>query len=240
MRLAVFRLPAPCGRVKAASGASTAGTRPPPLGAFAPRERRLVARLRTPEAVQRWLNALPYNWERGGETARTLRGVLRHGRAHCLEAALAAATILEQHGHQPLLMDLESVDQLDHVLFLYRRDGCFGTVARSRDPGLHGRKPVYRDLRALVRSYAAPYIDHTGRIRGYGVLDLRTLRRQDWRVGERQVWYVEDALNDNAHRRFATPQAFYDAWHAKYERFKAAHPLERPTFYPDRQSWMWP
>ena len=77
----------------------------PPSPEFTPAERRLIARLRTPEQVQRWLNRLPYNWERRGETLRTLRGVLRHGRAHCLEAALAAATILEQHGHPPLLLD---------------------------------------------------------------------------------------------------------------------------------------
>ena len=71
---------------------------------------------------------------------------------------LAAATILEHHGYPPLLMDLESKDQLDHVLFLFRRRGRFGAVARSRDPGLHGRKPVFRSVRALVTSYAATSI----------------------------------------------------------------------------------
>ena len=35
---------------------------------FTPRERELVARLRTPLQVQRWLNALPYNSEPDGET----------------------------------------------------------------------------------------------------------------------------------------------------------------------------
>ena len=44
-----------------------------------PAERRLVQRLRTPLAVQRWLNALPYNTEKGGETLRTFRGVVREG-----------------------------------------------------------------------------------------------------------------------------------------------------------------
>ena len=57
-------------------------------------------RCRTPLAVQRYLNALPYNHEppAQGETLRSFRGVVRHGAAHCLEAALAAAVILEQHG----------------------------------------------------------------------------------------------------------------------------------------------
>jgi hypothetical protein len=47
--------------------------------------------------VQQWLNHLPYNAEQDGETLRGFRGVVRTGTAHCLEAALSAATILEQH-----------------------------------------------------------------------------------------------------------------------------------------------
>jgi hypothetical protein len=111
-------------------------TAPPPRAAFTPGERRLVDRLRTPLAVQRWLNALPYNTEPGGETLRTFRGVVARGTAHCLEAALFAAVVLEQHGHPPLLLSFESQDRLDHVIFIYRGDGGWGSVARSRDPGL--------------------------------------------------------------------------------------------------------
>src|SRR5688500_7865301 len=71
----------------------------PSRSAFTRRERRIVEQLRTPVQVQGWLNAMPYNWERHGETARTFRGVVARGQAHCLEAALSAATILEQHGY---------------------------------------------------------------------------------------------------------------------------------------------
>ena len=211
---------------------------PPPLAIFTPAARRLIARLRTPEQVQRWLNALPYNWERAGETIRTLPGVLRHGKAHCLEAVLCAATILEQHGYPPLILDLESTDGLDHELFLFRRDGLYGTVARSRDPGLHGRKPVYPSIRALVQSYAAPYIDFSGRLKGYGVLDLRTLRRTDWRTSPRNVWYVEQALIDQYHRRFRLPDDYVRSWRRRYREFKREHPGERPTFYANRRNWM--
>lgn len=70
----------------------------PEPSAFTSRERSLVDRLRTPQAVQHWLRSLAYNWEKGGETLRSFRGVVRLGTAHCLEAALAAAVILEQHG----------------------------------------------------------------------------------------------------------------------------------------------
>ena len=112
---------------------------------FTPRERRLIARLRTPLAVQQYLNRLPYNQEpHGRATLRSFRGVVRHGCAHCLEAALFAAVVLEQHGYPPLVLSFESIDELDHVIFVYRRDGRWGSVARSRDPGLHGRKAGVR------------------------------------------------------------------------------------------------
>ena len=215
-------------------------TAPHPLDAFPLGARRLIARLRTPEQVQRWLNQLPYNWERNGETLRTLPDVLRHHMAHCAEAALVAATVLEHHGHPPILMDLESIDGLDHVLFVFRHDGRFGTVARSRDPGLHGRKPRFRTIDALVRSYAAPYIDLTGRLRGYGVLDLRTLERCDWRASSRNVWAVEQALIDHRHRRFRVSDAFYRRWRKRYAAYKRRHPDGRPVFYPNRSTWMWP
>ena len=46
---------------------------------FTRAEQSLVDRLRTPAAVQRWLRTLPYNWEKGGETLRSFRGVVRLG-----------------------------------------------------------------------------------------------------------------------------------------------------------------
>jgi hypothetical protein len=117
---------------------------------------------------------LPYNTEPAprGATLRSFRGVVGTGTAHCLEAALAAAVILEQHGYPPLLLSFESIDELDHVLFVYRARGRWGSIGRSRDPGLHGRKPVFRTPRDLALSYVEPYIDYSGRITGYTVVNI--------------------------------------------------------------------
>src|SRR5678810_1132882 len=138
--------------------------RPAP-DAFTAAERRIIRRCRTPAAVQRFLNRLPYNTEPAprGATLRSFRGVVRHGCAHCLEAALFAAVVLEQHGYPPLVLSFESIDELDHVIFVYRFRGRWGSIARSRDPGLHGRKPVFASPRALALSYVDPYVDFTGR-----------------------------------------------------------------------------
>src|SRR3989304_9680104 len=118
-------------------------TRTPDRNDFTGAERQLIDTLRTPRQVQRFLRQFPYNWEK---TLRSFRGVVSHGRAHCLEAVLFAATVLEPHGYPALALDLESEDGLDHVLFIYRKDGQWGTVARSRDEGLHGRQPLFRSV----------------------------------------------------------------------------------------------
>jgi hypothetical protein len=188
--------------------------------------------------VQGFLRALPYNWEKRGETLRTFRGVVRTGQAHCLEAALVAATILEQHGYPPLLLDLESQDNTDHVLFVFRRRGRWGTVARSRDAGLHGRKPVFPTLRALVDSYADPYVDGSGRITGYGVFDLRSLRRCDWRLSERNVWAAQTALIHMPHCPYHMPERRYQRMLRLFREFKAKWPNRPVDFYASRKLWL--
>src|SRR5258706_13939918 len=105
---------------------------PTPDPLFTPRERRLVARLRTPLAVQEYLNDLPYNREPGGRaTLRSFRGVVREGSAHCLEAALFAAVVLEAHGYPPRVLSFGSIDELGPVIFPFRRVGPWGSIGRS-------------------------------------------------------------------------------------------------------------
>ncbi|MGE0392152.1 MAG: hypothetical protein AB7I25_02860 [Vicinamibacterales bacterium] len=211
----------------------------PPRLALTAKERAVVRRLRTPAAVQAWLNAMPYNDEVGGETLRSFRGVVRTGRAHCLEAALAAATILEQHGYAPLLLSFESADKLDHVIFVYRGPDGWGSIARSRDPGLHGRKPVFRTPRALALSYVEAYVDFSGRIEAYGVADLRaTMGGYDWRLATGNVWKVEQMLIDYPHRRIRSSNARINALRARYRRFREAHGYKPWKYYRGRDRWM--
>ena len=200
-------------------------------------ERRLIARLRTPLAVQRWLNALPYNNEQGGETLRTFRGVVRTGTAHCLEAALTAAVILEQHRYPPLVLSFESIDLLDHVIFVYRTATGWGSVARSRDPGLHGRKPVFATPRALALSYFDEYIDFSGRIKAYAVVDLRVLGGYDWRLAEGNVWKVERLLLDWPHRPIRSSDARVNRLRRRYRAFRKAYGYKPWKFYERRERW---
>ncbi len=211
---------------------------PPGHEVFRPKEWAVIQKYRTPKQVQDFLRALPYNWEKKGETLRAFRSVVRHWQAHCLEGALVAAVILEQHGYPPLLLDLESQDKLDHVLFLFRQRGRYGTVARSRDFGLHGRKPVFRTLRELVMSYVDPYVDGSGRVTGYGVFDLRTLKRCDWRLSERNVWAVERALINLPHKKLHTSDRRYRSILRQFRAFKKRFPDRAVTFYSNKHQWL--
>ena len=204
---------------------------------FTAAERRTIARLRTPNAVQAWLNDLPYNTEPGGETLRSFRGVVRTGTMHCLEAALAAAVVLEQHRFPPLVLSFESTDLLDHVIFVYRGQHGWGSVARSRDPGLHGRKPVFATPRALALSYFDGYIDYTGRIKAYAVVDLRVLDPYDWRLGERNIWKVERMLLEWPHRRIASSDRRVDRLRRRYRAFRDAHGYKPWKYYRGRDRW---
>jgi hypothetical protein len=209
----------------------------PDRAAFTAAERRLIGRLRTPAAVQHFLNRLPYNNEPGGETLRSFRGVVRHGTAHCLEAALFATVVLEQHGYPPLVLSFESIDRLDHVIFVYRTRTGWGSIARSRDPGLHGRRPVFTSPRNLGLSYVDPYVDYTGRVTGYAVVDLRVMGRYDWRLADVNVWKVERMLLDWPHRRIRTSNRRFAWWRARYKAFRKQHPDRKPVFYPRRDRW---
>jgi hypothetical protein len=203
---------------------------------FTPAERRLIRRLRTPTQVQRFLNRLRYNTERNGETLRSFREVVRHRTAHCLEAALFAACVLEQHGYPPLLFTLESIDGLDHVLFLYRTRRGWGTVAQSRDPGLYGRKPVFRSLRALAMSYFDAYVDATGCVTGHATYDLRKLGSYDWRFSRRNMWAVERTLIKVRHKRVRVPRRRVTRMRKRYLAYREKYG-KKPLFYRGRDKW---
>lgn len=191
-------------------------SRTPPRSAFTRSELDLIDRLRTPRQVQRWLRRLPYNWGRDGNSQRSFRTVVETGEAHCLEAVMFAATVLDQHGYPPLVLDIESQDGLDHVLFLFQEGGRWGTVARSRDWGLHGRAPVFGDIPSLVRSYFDPYVDGSGRIVRWGTAQLDELVHVDWRLSRRNLWAVEQALIAMRHTRIRMSDRRYRSMLRRY------------------------
>ena len=205
---------------------------------FTTQEWRIIQRCRTPELVQQYLRTIPYNRELNGETCYSFRRVMRENRAHCLEGALVAAVILEQHGYPPVMVSIESQDKLDHVLLLFKRNGRIGSVARSRDIGLHGRKPVFRTVRDLVMSYFDAYVDFTGRITGYGATNLYELERYDWRFSMRNVHKVERHLQDIPHTTIHSSNERYQKARRQFLAFHREHPDRSPDYFANRGSWL--
>lgn len=206
--------------------------------AFTAKEWQLIQSLNTPARVQRFFSSMPYNWEKNGGTMRSFREVVKHNQAHCLEAAVAAAVILEQHGYPPLLLDIESVDLLDHVIFVFQQDGLWGSIGRSRDIGLHGRKPLFRSLRDLTWSYFEPYVDFSGRIKGYGLASLYDLGNYDWRFSARNMSKIEDYLRALPHKKIHSSDKRYQKLLARYHRYKKRYPNRSPSYYDNRSQWL--
>ena len=175
---------------------------PAELGLSAAEGRVLLA-LDTPQLVQEFLIGLHANFERDGDTLRSVRGVLRHRQAHCIEAAFTAACALWLHGEPPLIMDLTAKGDSDHIVTLFRRGRCWGAISKSNHVWLRWRDPVYRSPRELAMSYFHEYTNKQRKtLRTYSVpIDLRRFPPGMWVTNDEDCWEVGAALDDVRHYR---------------------------------------
>ncbi len=184
--------------------------------------------LKTPKQVQKFLRSMNYNRELKGPTCRSALSAIQKKEAHCLEACFIAALILEKQGYPPLVMSFESVDLLDHVIFVFNHKGLWGSIARSRDEGLHGRAPVFRTLKALAQSYIEPYIDKSGRIKAFQIADLDEMGA-NWRASTQNVFKIENFLIELPHQKLITPERTYQRC---FKNYKAIGPiLKGPSYW---------
>ena len=150
-------------------------------------QRQVWASLRSPSAIQDYLDALPYSVEPAN---RCPLRVLQDGQANCFDGALFAAAALRRLGYLPRLVDLWPAPNSDdeHIIAIYRRAGGLGALAKSNFVGLRWREPVYRSLRELVMSYFDFY---------YNVAGQKTLRAYSLPVALEPLdylnWMVDDA-----------------------------------------------
>ena len=174
---------------------------------FSPRELRALRALGDPVGVQRALDAMPYHL---AGTAWSPRRVLREGTAHCLEGAIFAAAALRVLGHPPLLLDLEAVQDSDHVLAVFRVRGRWGAVAKSNFSGLRYREPVYRTPRELAMSYFEDYMNLRGErtLRAFSrpvSLAVFDRTRPGWMTSDEDVWWIAEHLVGVPHTPLLTP-----------------------------------
>jgi hypothetical protein len=176
-----------------------------------PAERRVFARLDTPQKIQAYLEKLPPNFELGGETYMSPRRALKARTVHCAEAAVLAAAILIYHGQPVWLMDIRALpsDQ-DHIVTLFKQRGLWGAISKTNHAVLRWRDPIYRSAREVAMTYAHEYNLDFGKksMLAYSrPFSLTRYAPRRWVIAEEDLDWLMDALDDSPHDPVAPPHA---------------------------------
>ena len=155
--------------------------------------------LTDPDSIQHFLDAIEYN---PNYECSSPRWVIKKRSAHCFEGALFAAAALENIGYKPLIVDMKSYNDDDHVIAVFKDHGYWGAVAKSNFTTLRFREPVYRSLRELVMSYFDFYFNIAGdkSLRSYSrPLDLSVYNSRHWTTTDEDLEYIGDRLEKLHH-----------------------------------------
>jgi hypothetical protein len=159
--------------------------------------------LSTPEKIQDYLDSLPINFEKKGETNMSPRRVLREQKAHCMEGAMLAALALMLQDEKPLLLDLKTTKKDDdHVVALYKRNGCWGAISKTNHATLRFRDPIYKTVRELAASYFHEYfLDSNGTktLRSHSGPFSLTRYGSSWITAEDELWNIAQDLDTAPH-----------------------------------------
>ncbi len=162
------------------------------------KEVKILSKLNTPKKIQDFLNKIPINFEKKGDTCMSPRMVLKNNKAHCVEGALLAATALRMQGYKSLILDLTSNSKdYDHVIAVFKENNHWGAISKTNHAVLRYREPVYKNIRELVMSYFHEYfIDNgTKTLRSYSnPVDLSKFNKLNWITSEKDVWFIPEYL----------------------------------------------
>jgi hypothetical protein len=177
---------------------------------YSTEEVKLFKKLNTPAKIQDYINKIPFNHEKSGDESMSPRNVLKNKVAHCVEGAILAAAILEFNGHKPLVLDLRSTEKpfdYDHVVAVFKIDGCFGAISKTNHAVLRYREPIYKNIRELVLSYFHEYFLNSGEktLREYSdPLDLNKFNKMNWRTTDEGVSEIAEYLDTMKHYKILT------------------------------------
>ena len=171
---------------------------------FDSKERRLLSGLKTPEKIQRFLDDIGYHLINESEVCYSPRLVMRERQADCASGSIFATAALRFNGHRPLLMCLDAVRDEVHLLALFKMNGLWGAIGKSKYTGLRFRDPVYRNLRELSMSYFESYFNYERErtLRGYFTpINLSRFDRIDWATSEQDISFIPDAFDNPKYSR---------------------------------------
>jgi len=168
-----------------------------------PKELKVLRGLRTPAAIQDFLNAMPFNFEEDGETYYSPVMVLKNKKAHCMEGAMLAATALWLHGQQPLIMDLKTTERdVDHVVALFKEGNRWGAISKTNHAVLRYRDAIYRDPREIAMSYFNEYFlnkDGAKTLRSYSAPFDLSRYGTAWLTAKEDLDDITIALDNSPH-----------------------------------------
>jgi len=170
------------------------------LDALMSRKRRTVQHLTTPDKIQGFLDRITYCGEDDDYHCPLV--LVNTGMGCCFAGALFGAAALRMIGHPPLVIELKSENDDDHVLAVYKKSGYWGAVAKSHYAGLRSREPVYKTLRELSLSYFEHYYNRRRErtLRSYSVpLDLEKYDALHWMTKDDGMDKVAAAIDRLRH-----------------------------------------
>jgi hypothetical protein len=165
----------------------------------------IFKKLTTPYKIQAFLDGLLYSEE---SRYRSPKSVIKDKKAHCYDGAIFAAAALRRIGYDAVIIDMIAYRDDDHIIAVFKKNGCLGAVAKSNFVGLRYREPIYKNIRELVLSYFDSYynLDRQKSLRGYiGPLNLREFDKFDWVVMEKGMDEIEKKLNTMKTTKILTP-----------------------------------
>ena len=170
--------------------------------ALTPLERKFFQKLNTPQKIQDYLDSLPINFEKRGETYMSPRRTIAAKTAHCFEGALLAAAALAYHKQKPLLLDLKTAptDQ-DHVVALFKQNGYWGAISKTNHAVLRYRDPIYKTVRELALSYFHEYFLKSGQktLRSYSAPFDLSKYGTGWITAGEELFDMVQALDESRH-----------------------------------------
>lgn len=179
----------------------------------------------TPAKIQDFVNSLPFNFERRGETHRSAEEAMKAGTAHCFEGALIAAALLMRLGQKPLLLDLKAArPDFDHVVALFKVGNRWGAISKTNHAILRYREPVYASVRELAMSYFNEYFldDGTKTMRSFSTRPFDLSKHGDaWLTGTENLAWLAHEIDRASHTVILSSK--------EAKKLRKAEPIERET-----------
>ena len=160
----------------------------------------LLSRYNTPDKVQTFLDKIPFNHEKDGETCMSPLRVLRENRAHCIEGAFLACAAFILAGRKPLIVSLKvKKPDDDHIIVLFKENGYYGALSKTNHAVLRYRDPVYRSVHELVMSYFHEYFwykDGKKMLIGYTKPINMNRFGTSWVTADTDLWEIAEIIYD--------------------------------------------